>query len=286
MLVIWLALAVAASAAAYRLLVDQALEQTSLLFIGIPTLLAVMLAMAPPAGTGLGVAMRTTTFALLFSGIALGEGFICVIMAAPLFYLIVYLGFLIVGWFKSSRGGLRCAAWLPLILMSFEGVTPDLSFAREEQIARDTVIAVTPEAFANKLSQQLDFDAPVPTYLRMGFPQPIRTQGDGLEIGDTRVIHMAGGEGEPGDLTLEVAEKGDRWVRFRCTSDTSHVSHWLDWRDIVVTWQPEGLEGTRVHTEVRYTRRLDPGWYFGPWERYAVGLAADFAIASIGGQER
>jgi hypothetical protein len=38
---------------------------------------------------------------------------------------------------------------------------------------------------------------------------------------------------------------------------------------------------TRVTWTLRYRRGLDPAWYFGPWERYAVRLAAAYLIESV-----
>ena len=32
---------------------------------------------------------------------------------------------------------------------------------------------------------------------------------------------------------------------------------------------------------LRYKRLLDPAWYFGPWERYAVKLTADYLIQTV-----
>ena len=72
----------------YRLLVAKHLEQTSLLFIGLPALLAALVTLAGPAQSSLGLVIRAVTLFLLLSGILLGEGFICIAMAAPLFYLV------------------------------------------------------------------------------------------------------------------------------------------------------------------------------------------------------
>src|SRR6266508_2642464 len=83
-----LILAVIAGSIAYRLLVIGRLEQTSLLFIGIPGLLAIVLAMTPKARTAKGAVVRGTILALLLSGPLLGEGFICILMATPIFLVV------------------------------------------------------------------------------------------------------------------------------------------------------------------------------------------------------
>jgi hypothetical protein len=63
-------------------------------------------------------------------------------------------------------------------------------------------------------------------------------------------------------------------------SDESKVAHWLDWEYADVRWRPvDGNSGfTEVEWTLGYRRLLDPAWYFRPWERYAVRLAAGYLI--------
>ena len=68
----------------YRLLVIKQLEQTSVLFIGIPAVLAAIVIMTGPVQSAVGVVVKGITICLLMSGILLGEGFICIVMASPL----------------------------------------------------------------------------------------------------------------------------------------------------------------------------------------------------------
>ena len=44
--------------------------------------------------------------------------------------------------------------------------------------------------------------------------------------------------------------------------------------------------GSRVSWSLRYRRELDPAWYFGPWERYGVGLAAGYLIDNLAAPPR
>src|SRR5947208_3487674 len=83
-----LILVLAGGAVAYRLLNTHHLEQTSALFIGLPAFLAIALSLAPHSKTALGMTMKGITLAILMSGVLLGEGLICVLMASPLFYLV------------------------------------------------------------------------------------------------------------------------------------------------------------------------------------------------------
>jgi len=61
-------------------------------------------------------------------------------------------------------------------------------------------------------------------------------------------------------------------------SDSSKVAHWLDWKSSEVDWTAVDAEHTRVNWTLHFERRLDPAWYFRPWERYATHLAAEYLI--------
>ncbi len=277
-------IALAAAMTFYRLLVQGRLEQTAALFIGIPALLAILVVFAARPVSLVGTIFKAITIGLLLAGMFLHEGIVCLLMAAPLFYAI---GLLVGGLVeearrRSARGGpiASCLLVLVLVPLSFEGVTPDLSFPREERIAVEREIAAPPAEVARALARSPRFAAPLPAFLRLGFPRPVAVSGTGLAPGSRRTVHFAGGEGRPGDLVLEVAAAGPGRVRFHTVSDGSKVAHWLAWEDATVEWAPAGPGRTRVRWTQSFRRDLDPAWYFGPWERYAVRLAAGYLIES------
>ena len=112
----------------------------------------------------------------------------------------------------------------------------------------------------------------------IGSRKACRIDGSGLETGDKWRIHFAGGEGKPGDLSAEVIESGPTRIRVARVSDTSHIAHWLDWKDAEWTIAPSGT-GSRVTLSMRYRRLLDPAWYFKPIERYGVKIAGEYFLA-------
>ena len=173
-----LILALAAGSVMYRLIVWKRLEQTSLLFIGIPTVLATFLAVSPQAKTTLGGIMRGITLFLLLSGVLLGEGFICIVMAAPLFYAVGALVGMLVG---PGRKGLdsttRSCVILLLLPMSLEGLSPALSFNRDETVQVSQVVDASAEQVRQALGSVPRTDVRSALYLRMGFPHPVRLRG-------------------------------------------------------------------------------------------------------------
>jgi hypothetical protein len=280
--------ATAVASCMYHLLVDHHLEQTAALFIGIPTALAIVLALWPAPKTLEGMIFKGTAFALLFAGIFLGEGFICLVMASPLFFAVAALVAFVYRRVRRKLGSRHDAAALGLVLLvfgplSFEGTSDRLSWPRQEQVGSRRILAATAPEIASRLASPPRLDRPLPAFLRLGFPRPAGAFGAGLRPGDRRVIHFSGGEGKPGDLVLEVTAAGGGLVRFRAVSDTSHIAHWLTWEQAEVRWREVGTGRVEVRWNLRYRRDLDPAWYFRPWERFAVRLAASYLIDSVAG---
>lgn len=257
------------------------LETTSLMFIGVPTALAILLALNVRPKSVMATAMTGITFVLLLSAILFGEGVVCIMMAAPIFYVAGAIVAAIWEGARTKRGTTKLLLATPLFLMSLEGSHKQISLPREQSVTAHAVVAANAHEVEAALGAPMYFRTRLPAYLRMGFPRPVATSGSGLLPGNLRTIHFAGGEGKPGDLVMEVAEVGADHVTFRAVSDHSKVAHWLDWEDAVVTWRPSDDRHTEVFWTLRYRRNLDPAWYFGPWERYGVGLAGKYLIENL-----
>jgi hypothetical protein len=277
-MLIFLILAVSAGSVMYHVIVRGRLEQTAALFVGIPSLLAILLAMTPKAKTIKGGVMKGLTLALLLSGPLLGEGFICILMASPIFFIVGILVAAIVDWNREKRQTTLSCLVLILLPLSIEGTSPKLSFNREETVQASEVVPASEQQVRAALSHSPRTAMSLPIYLRMGFPRPIEARGQGLELGACRTIHFAGGEGRPGDLRLKVTESRPGYVRFDAVSDSSKIAHWLDWKSSEVDWTALDAQHTRVNWTLHFERRLDPAWYFRRWERYATHLAAAYLI--------
>ncbi len=285
-------IALAIASIVYRLLFMKGLQQTAALFIGIPALLAVLVVFAASPRSAAGVACKAVTIGLLVSILFLGEGVLCVVMSAPLFYAVgIGIGAMIgaTSSTESPRHSLRSyLILLPFIPMTLEGVTDLTTLNRDETVVRSKVVAASSDAVERALQSSPRFDRLRPMYLRAGFPSPVSTRIDRSGAKPRWVIQLRGGEtrldgieARTGDLVLELADRRPGVVRWRALADTSHMTHFLNWQEAAVTWAPAGPGMTRVTWTLRYRRGLDPAWYFGPWERYAVGLAADYLIDAV-----
>ncbi len=281
--VIAIIIVIAAAGTAYRLLVFKHLEQSAALFIGIPSLIAILLTLTPRPRSVTGMICKVMAIALLMSAPLLGEGFICIIMAAPIFFLVgIVIGLIIDHGNRNARRGGGMATCLVLFgLMSLEGVTDKTSFNRDETVNVISHVPRSAQQVEQSLAMTPQFTGPLPVYLRLRFPLPTEASGEGLAVGDRRVIHFAGGEGHPGDLTLQVTERRPGYVRFRAVSDASKIAHWLAWQETEISWSPSGPNATDVEIQLHYKRLLDPAWYFKPWERYGVGKAGEYLLESL-----
>jgi hypothetical protein len=272
----WLTIILASlvGALAYKLVVRCNLEQTSLLFIGIPAAIAILCVLTPEPKSATGTALKAVTLFICISGIFLGEGFICILMASPIFYCVAISIGLSRDRARKNSTVVTCLVFIVMLPMSSEGVRPGLSFNREETVTAHRLIEATPDQIRAALNAPPRLDSKLPFYLRLGFPRPVAVSYRGAGVGSRETIRFAGGEGKPGDLILELTEAGEQKMCWRAISDTSHVAHWTKWEESKVEWAAVDATHTRVTWTLRYRRLLDPAWYFAPWERYAARLTA------------
>jgi hypothetical protein len=277
---------VAAASLAYRIATATSLEHTALVFVGVPAILAVAVAMTPQAGTARGTIFRATTLALLLAGVAFGEAFVCILFAAPLIYLVAGgIGFFI-DWSAKRRreksAGFAHAPALVLLVAAIpamEGVVPRFEFPRDAEVTAVRVVPASAAEVERALASPMRFDPPLPAFLKLGFPTPGETGGAGLRVGDRRTVEFAHGH-HPGTLAMEVRAAAPGRVVFAPVADGSYLTHWLSWRSAEVRWRAVP-GGTEVRWTLRYRRRLDPAWYFAPLERHGVGVAAGYLVDAL-----
>lgn len=262
----------------YKVLHAGHLEQTAVFYVGIPAVIALTVALTARPRSATGLAMATITVGLALAGPLLGEGIVCLVFAAPLFYLIglgVGLG---IDWGRRREGGMGVL------------IVPLLLFGGAEGVA-DTAIPRAAEASASRAATDVEralaaapaFGAFDSAFLRLGFPKPLHSTGTGLAVGDTRVITFTprrslgiGAVPEPRGMTMRVKERTQGRVVFEVVEDTT-LARWLELREAEFTWTD-----ARLTVRLRYTRTFDPAWYFGPIQHYAVGQAAGYLAETFG----
>jgi hypothetical protein len=268
---------------AFDVIARHHLRQTAALFIGLPAILAIAVALSPRAQTATGTILKGVTIALLLASTVLGEGLVCIVFAAPLFYAVGVAVGMAIDYIERKRQdrastGTYLLILLPFLTMSVEGVYERTALSRFETVTVERVVAAAAIDVEQTLTHAPAFDLPLPLALRPGFPAPVASSGTGLDVGARRAISFTAGRRPAGALVLEVAARHPRLVRFKAVSDDTPIAQWLDWHDAQVEWSDINRASTRVRWTVRYRRLLDPAWYFGPLERLVVRAAAGYLI--------
>ena len=281
------------------LLVQHGRPDSAALYIGLPTVVAMALALAPESRTATGKVLRTMTIGLIMAGLIIGPGILCLLIMAPVFYLfamMVSLSFdaLRLAETERERRGakLRCSAVLLVAMASaLEGTHPALTFNTHEVVRIERVYETSAAAFEAALEQPMAFSDDGPMVLRIGFPYPVHAFGSGTAIGDRRGIHLedrniyfnvfGGSRAMNGDVIFEVTQRTENSMRLTLVEDTSAVSKWLRWRHSDLRWTALGPDRVSVSLDVHFDRRLDPAWYFAPLQRAVVRAAAPLVLDSM-----
>jgi hypothetical protein len=265
------------------------LYDSGALYVGLPLLLAVGMSLTPKTSSAMGATMKGITVALLLSAIVLQEGTICILFAAPIFYGI---GALVAAFVdhgrKKDKGDtnvLSISAVVILALMSTEGTTALTSFNRDNEITVSKIVNANQNAVLAQLTKATSLGMEKPLFLSL-FPYPVALTPLGLNQGDETKISFVYFKHiwwtkVTGDLVLKTIESTPNKINFQMVSDDSYLSHYLKWQSSEVSFASIDETHTKVTWRLSYKRILDPAWYFGPMQNYAVRLAAEELIDHV-----
>lgn len=270
-------LVIGAAAAGVAITYATGRQDAAILFVGLPALLAVGIALRPPARTLHGAVASGTTFALLLAAMLLQEGAICVVLSAPLVFAVTHG---IAAATRRLRGRHHAALLVPLLLLaSLEGTVPGWRVTPVQTAEVATIVPADVDDVRLALEAGPDLrSARRPLLLRTGFPVPTQATGDGLDLGDRWEFDY---RGHP--IVTEVAARGDGEVTFALVHDGSKTARWLTWHHATVRWAEHPAGGTEVRIAVTFERGLDPSWWFGPVEDAFVRAGADFLLDGLVG---
>jgi len=272
-------LALAAISVCWRFLSESSLSGSGLLYIALPTTLAIFLAHLPNPDSHTGRIMKGITLFLLLTGILLIEGLICILIVSPLFYLIgAIVGSFCEGYRKSKKNTLNCSMIALLFLFSFEGINDTLSFNRHEEVTVTQHLKLTPEQARAAIANGPQFDlSELPLFLKAGFPTPQNISGEGITKGAQWSISMTGKNGQQA-LTVEVSSASESQIVFHCIQNETKIGDWMNIEKVIWNLSPTP-DGTLVSMTFHYQRLLDPAWYFKPIQRYGISKAGDYFLS-------
>lgn len=282
-------LTIGAAGIFYHMLVRNSLNHSAALYIGLPFLLALGLSLTPKSQTTMGATMKGLTIALLLSAPVFMEGFLCIVLASPILYSVAALVAYLINRSKSNASkGKRIQAsafTFFFALFALEGTHPGLTFERSAHTQYSKVIQSDIKNIRHQLSQPIAPFSARPVFLKL-FPAPDSVSGQGLAPGDTRDVQFTYHKWfitntHTGTTRFTVEESSNTYLRFAIPHDDSYISHYLDWKSSEIWLEPLGTDRTRVTWKLSYDRKLDPAWYFGPMQKYAVWLAAKVLVDHV-----
>ena len=278
-----------------HLLVREELDSSALLYVGIPYLGALVIAMVQPRKPGTRLWHRYRDFSLislivmLGSSIVLFEGFVCVLMFLPIYFLIASLGF-VTHWLLTpdqEHHGKRYASLLPLIVLvsALEGTTDRLSAERMTSATATRVAQLTPQEVMANLVRPIDLDKDRHWILSL-FPMPYRVEAESLLPGGVHHVHTRYHRWfltntHEGVLHLEILEVEPTAIRTRIVHDTTFFSTYLEQIGTEIVLTPITPDTTEIALRIDYRRKLDPAWYFHPLQKYAMEQMAGFFIDEV-----
>jgi hypothetical protein len=261
-----LLLANVAAALFYRGLVLNHLEQTSALFIGLPLGLGLMLIQLTEVRSTVGAVLRGNLIFFCIVAPLLGEGSVCLLMAAPIF---IAVSLVVVA--ARNRAN-PSAAWLLLLILPVVMG----AYEREANLRGDGIVTVSsrilrPGAVADWVTRTQKAAVPAPSqsrFLNIGFPVP---ESYRIEKGQA-TVQFSLSEGVRGAWKARVSPLADG-AHFDVLSDDSKLIHWVKFIDSDVHVSEASPGMVQIEQTTRFQPLLHPLWYFVPAERFAVGQA-------------
>lgn len=279
-----------------RALLDSSFANSALLYVATPFLISFLLFQFVPKPESTGslrrylAHLRDATIIMLATSAFLFEGFICVLFFMPIYYLGVTIGFLFSAFSEkkhpSDKNRLR-ASFIPLIVavMALEGTAPSTSFERRNQVTRTVIMDADVATLQSNMALPVELPEERDWFLSI-FPLPVDVQAGSLEAGDVHLLRFIYKRWfftniKEGEFHLRIDSVSDTEVVTSVVENTSYLAAYLNLRGTRVTFKemPDGR--TEVSLTIEYDRMLDPAWYFGPMQRYAVERSGDYFIDAV-----
>jgi hypothetical protein len=291
----YLLFAVGVAFLAIRSILDSGFRNSTLLYLAIPFCLSILLHRLTPRLASQGVGsrylnhLRDATIVFLATSALLFEGFICILMFMPIYYLAVTVAFVFV-WLTEragSSGGRARAYAIPaaVVLMCMEGFAEPLTPPRYRQATRVVETDQSIEQLKANMARPIVFPGGRHWFLQI-FPLPDRVEAGTLNPGDVHTLHFTYKKWfftnySQGVMRIRIAEVGPARIRTEILENTAYLSHYMKIDGTEVRFTDLGGGRTRVALTVKYHRLLDPAWYFGPMEQFAAEESAEYLIESI-----
>lgn len=279
-----------------RLILDSNFANSAVLYVAIPFLVsfAIFQFTEKPKSGRLWMRylahLRDATIIMLATSVVLFEGFLCVLMFMPIYYLIVTIGFGAEALFRKNEEGKRSklkASVFPMViaLLAIEGLSPSTSFERQNQVMRTVVVNASIDQLKANMAAEINLSARRHWFLSI-FPLPVEVQAGTLNPGDVHKLDFIYKRWfftniDRGEFHLRIDEVSEDRVKTSVTRNTSYLAKYLNIQGTEVQFTPISEDQTEIALTIHYERLLDPAWYFGPMQKIAVSQSADYLIDEV-----
>lgn len=230
--------------------------------------------------------LRIGLIFLFGSSLVLMEGYVCVIMFMPIFFISFLFGFISDYFFHRYGKGTMNAHVIPFIvaLVSLEGATDVTTFNRYNEVTHTQIIASSVADIKRRIERPAEPKAKRHWMLWL-FPMPKKVGSARLDEGETRTYEFEyhrwfATNTHRGNIEVTFAKVADN--HFRTTiKDTSYIASYMKLHGTELTLDPINENETRVTLKVAFDRAIDPVWYFEPLQRFVVKKGASYFVKNL-----
>jgi F0F1-type ATP synthase assembly protein I len=230
--------------------------------------------------------MTTCIFTFAFFIVVGLEGYICCIMALPLFLSGMVIG-AVIGYFvrgrfldlspSTQRNKTLLMLAAPVLLISANQIEKPLRSAQRVETFESSIeVSATPDETWKRLVRMPSMDGDKPFLLQIGLPVPDHCTMDGDAVGARRVCHF-----NQGIIAQEVTDwQFPNRMAVKTTESTLPGRHWLTFMNAEYELR-KTQTGTLVVRRTSIGSKLYPRWYWRPFEAWGVESEHTFVLTSL-----
>lgn len=283
---------IAVASVLIHLILRSSINGSALLYVGIPFLISMILLVftdkneKPTWKQKFKNHLRDAFIIMMASSVILFEGFVCVLMFIPIYLSIILIVFIVVAINKKYKSRIGVHA-LPIVIvvLSLEGTHPDLSFNRYNEVSSTSTVNRSIAGIKANLIRPVNLEDERVWFLDI-FPMPYEVDNHSLIEGATHTIlyryhRWFVANTHEGETILKIVEVDDAFIRTEFIKDTSYISHYMKLHGTEIQMKALSEQSTQVTLTIKYDRLLDPAWYFGPLQKYAIEKTASYLISKM-----
>ena len=287
---------IASSSLVVRLLMNYRFEHSSLMYVGVPLAISIVLIWFtrsipnPSTAQRYWNITRNSLIVMLASSVVLFEGFVCVALYMPIHFFVMSIVFFVhiaSQKYRQSKAKRLGVQLLPafLLVASVEGAHEQVSFDRYNEIQVSQLVPLSVQQIKRNLVRPVDINHDRHWFLEL-FPMPYKVVAETLEEGDIHEIYFRYHRWfftntHEGRMLLKLESVDEQKITTRFVEDTSYISTYLKLHGTEIRMTPVDETTTKISLKISFDRKLDPVWYFGPLQRYGVSTMANFLIADM-----